>query len=60
MSENLEGERDCIDCHNPFKLTPGEQKFYTERMADDPNFKAPKRCKLCIRKKRQERDERGY
>jgi len=33
----------CIECHQPFVWTAGEQQFYAER-----NFRnEPKRCKTC-------------
>jgi CxxC-x17-CxxC domain-containing protein len=37
----------CVECHQPFVWTAGEQRFYAER-----NFQnAPKRCKACKTKR---------
>ncbi len=37
----------CVECHQPFVWTAGEQRFYAER-----NFQnSPKRCKTCKTKR---------
>jgi CxxC-x17-CxxC domain-containing protein len=44
----------CIECHQPFVWTAGEQQFYAER-----NFRnEPKRCKAC-KTKRNSRTHSG-
>lgn len=45
----------CIDCHQAFSFTAGEQEFYERK-----GFKeVPKRCKPCRDKKKSKRDGAG-
>jgi len=43
----------CVDCHNEFTLTEGEQKFFV-----DKGYSEPKRCKPCRDIKKQ--NQRNY
>jgi CxxC-x17-CxxC domain-containing protein len=46
----------CIDCHNEFIFTAGEQEFFERK-----GFKeVPKRCKPCREARKARRIERGY
>ena len=46
---------ECIDCHQPFVFTAGEQQFY-----DRKGFKeTPKRCKTCRETRKTKRDAGG-
>ena len=46
---------ECIDCHEGFVFTAGEQEFY-----DRKGFKeVPKRCKPCREKRKTRRDGGG-
>jgi len=40
----------CVDCHEEFTFTTGEQEFYT-----DKGYNQPKRCPTCRRKKKEQR-----
>jgi len=40
-------EKECVDCHETFTLTAGEQEFFTMKQ-----FPFPKRCKECRIKKK--------
>jgi hypothetical protein len=44
----------CVDCKNPWIFTGGEQRFFAEK-----GLHAPKRCKDCRQKKREQNDGRG-
>jgi CxxC-x17-CxxC domain-containing protein len=45
----------CIDCHNEFMFTAGEQEFY-----DKKGFREqPKRCKPCREARKARREEGG-
>jgi CxxC-x17-CxxC domain-containing protein len=45
----------CVDCHQPFVWTAGEQRFYAERGFTSP----PKRCKECKAKHAPARGQGG-
>lgn len=44
----------CSDCNTSFILSEGEQAWLTERFGKD--YRAPKRCRDCRRKRKLERD----
>lgn len=50
--EFVEKELECVDCHDSFLLTAGEQQFF-----HDKGFSTPKRCKSCRMKKKIARGE---
>ncbi len=41
----------CTDCGKEFTFSVAEQEFFTEK-----GFSDPKRCKECIRAKKQQRN----
>ena len=43
----------CMDCNEEFVFTVGEQEFYL-----DKEFDEPKRCPVCRRARKQERENR--
>lgn len=50
----------CVDCHKPWTMTPGEHRFFTQRVeaAKQPGaepFTMPKRCSDCRKAKNRNR-----
>lgn len=43
---------ECADCARPFTFTAAEQQFYEAR-----NFATPKRCRPCLRSRREWREK---
>lgn len=41
----------CVECHQDFTFTEGEQEFYTSRQ-----FSEPKRCTACREKRKAQKD----
>jgi CxxC-x17-CxxC domain-containing protein len=51
--ENQDKNMVCVECHQPFVWTAGEQAFYAEKNFTNP----PKRCKDCKAKHEQARGQ---
>jgi len=52
-AEYRDQTRVCVDCHNEFLWSAGEQEYFHERGFTEP----PKRCKECRRAKKERRGE---
>lgn len=46
----------CKDCGNDFVFTEGEQEFFKEKGFEND----PVRCPECRRKRKQQRNNRGF
>lgn len=60
QSDALVKMGDCITCHKPWTMTPGEHRFFTLRVeeAKQPGaepFTMPKRCSDCRKAKNKNR-----
>jgi len=47
----------CLDCENEFEFTDEERTWFEDKFGAD--FKPPKRCKPCRKKRKEERDAGG-
>lgn len=52
-AEYQDQTRICVDCHNEFLWSAGEQEYFHEKGFAEP----PKRCKECRRARKERRGE---
>lgn len=49
----------CKDCQQEFTISSQEQERFLELQHQDPNFKMPKRCRDCRKKRRLAKQAEG-